>query len=430
MLRKRFGLVLAVVLGFVLLLSACGPAPAATNPAPAATPVAEKPKEPVTITFMTFSAAPDHLKDLDKIVQAFQAKNPDVKVQVDPVAYNDYFTKLQTAAAGGSLPDSFELNYENFVAYAKKGVLADMSALASADKAFNPAVYYPKAYQVFQYQGKQYGLVETFSTVVLFYNKDLFDKAGVKYPTADWKWTDEVEAAKKLTSSGVWGTFQPVQFWEFYKTIAANGGSIVDSAGKVVIDSPANQETLQYMIDKVKKYHVTPTDAEMGGQDDGALFKAGKIAMDHTGIWMFGAFKDVPFKWDIALEPGNQTHASHFFANAISISKTSKNQEAAWRWSKFLTAAAEAAQVRVDSGWELPAVADSKLVDGYLKQTPPASRQAVFDALNYPVVPPVLENWDAETKAVGDELDAAKAGKKSVAEALTAAKSKLEAMTK
>jgi multiple sugar transport system substrate-binding protein len=153
--------------------------------------------DPVTITYTTFSAAPNYISQLEATIAAFEAAHPDIKV-----------------------------NYENFVSYASKGALADLGPQIAADTEFSTAIYNPTALAAFQQDGKQYGLVESFSNVVLFYNKDLFDKAGVAYPTAEWTWKDELAAAQKLTDSanGVWGDFAPIQFWEFYKTIAQNGG--------------------------------------------------------------------------------------------------------------------------------------------------------------------------------------------------------------
>lgn len=225
--------------------------------------------EDVTVKYMTFSAAPNYLKELDATITAFEADHPGIKVTYETAAWDAYFTKLQTLVAAKQAPDAFELNFENFVTYADKGALADLTPLISADTGFSTSVYNPTALAAFQQDGKQYGLVESFSNVVLFYNKDLFDAASVAYPTADWTWTEELEAAQKLTnaSAGVWGDFAPIQFWEFYKTIAQNGGSILSPDKKTVtIDSPQNVETLQWMIDKVSKYKVTPSDVEMAGQ--------------------------------------------------------------------------------------------------------------------------------------------------------------------
>jgi ABC-type glycerol-3-phosphate transport system substrate-binding protein len=98
MLRKS--LLFAVVMLFVLALS-----PAAAQ-------------DTTTIRYFTFSAAPDHVEDLDTIVQAFQAENPTIQVSVETAPFADYFTLLQAGIASGDAPDVFELNYENFVTYA------------------------------------------------------------------------------------------------------------------------------------------------------------------------------------------------------------------------------------------------------------------------------------------------------------------------
>lgn len=385
--------------------------------------------EPVTIRYMTFSAAPDHLEDLEAMIAAFEKENPDIKVEYEAVGWDDYFTKLQTQVANKTEADTFELNYENFVTYASKNALYDMDTLMKNDSDFDSSVFNETALNAFRLNGKQYGLVESFSNVVMFYNKDLFDAAGVAYPDPSWTWEDELAAAQKLTNkdAGVWGTYSPIQFWEFYKTIEQNGGKIFnDDKTEVLIDSKENVETLTWMIDKIEKYNVTPSDAQMSGQSDGDLFKAGKIAMLRTGIWMFGAFADAPFNWDIALEPGNTQKAHHFFSNGVAISKNTKNAEAAWKWVKFFTSSQEAAEIRVASSWELPALTDETLLEGYLSQTPPASRNVVFEALDSLVVPPVIESWNELTDAVGQELEQAKLGQKTPQEALTDAKAVLE----
>jgi|LGOV01.1.fsa_nt_gb multiple sugar transport system substrate-binding protein len=391
----------------------------------------EEVKEPVVIKYMTFSAAPDHIEDLEKMISAFEKQNTDIKIEYETYAWGDYFTKLQTLVASGTAPDTFELNYENFVTYASKGTLYNMEAMILADKEFDSNVFNETALNAFKYEGSQYGLVESFSNVVMFYNKDLFDEAGVGYPQDSWTWEDELEAAQKLTNAdtGVWGTFAPIQFWEFYKTIEQNGGKIFnDDKSEVVIDSKENIETLQWMIDKIEKYNVTPSDAQMSGQSDGDLFKAGKIAMLRSGIWMFDAFKDTEFKWDIALEPGNTQKAHHFFSNGVAISKDTENAEAAWKWIKFFTSSQEAAKIRVDSSWELPALTDEALLKTYLEKNPPESRDVVFKALDSLVVPPVIGNWNELTDIVGKELDQAKLGVKTVEEALKDAKTAIESI--
>src|SRR2546428_1190364 len=285
---RRFFRIATAALAASFAMSACGQATTTVTPGP------------VKLTYFTFSAAPDHLNDLNTIIAAFHQKYPNITIDVQTASFNDYFTKLQTAIAGGTAPDTFELNYENFVSYSSAGSLLDLSGQASSDSGFKSSVYYPRAYGVFNESGKQYGLPESFSDVLLFYNKDLFDAAGVSYPTTDWTWSDELTAAQKLTdkSKGVWGDFQPIQFFEFYKVLAQNGGKFLSSDKKhSTFNDQAGIDAATWLVSKVGK--VMPTDAQLGGQNDEAPFKTGKLAVWHAGIWEVAPMKAVPLKWGV-----------------------------------------------------------------------------------------------------------------------------------
>lgn len=436
---------LTALIALAVSVAACAapPAPAARVTAPTSPSAVQPTVAPVeqattagpsgTITYFTFSAAPDHLKDLDEMIKAFQVANPNVTVKVETSPYNDYFTKLQTLIAGGQAPDVFELNYENFVSYASKEVLLDLTPFVRADTAFDPKAFYPRAYEAFNLNGKQYGLSESFSNVVLFYNKDLFTAAGVDLPKNDWTWDDALAAAKKLTdaSKGQWGLFKPIQFFEFYKTAYQFGCDFFNADKTAVqINDPKCVDALTFMVNLTNKDRVMPTDAELGGVSDGDLFKSGKLAMWVNGIWQFAAMKDAPFNWDIVVEPGAERKGTHFFSNAVVISKDTKNPAAAWAWLKFFTTAPEAAKIRVASSWELPALNNQDLFIDYLALTPPPNRQAVFDSLNYIVTTPVVEKQSEMQDAIGKQLDKAKLGQISPQGALNQAKKDVDLLLK
>jgi len=387
------------------------------------------PVEPETITYFTFSAAPDHLEDLDNMIGIFEAANPNVNVEVETAPFDEYFTKLQALIAGGEAPDVFELNYENFVTFASKGVLADLTGRMEADPDSAVGVYYPRSYDAFNYNGLQAGLPATFSTVVLFYNKDLFDAAGIDYPAADWTWADAVEAGKAITDAdaGVWGLCSPIQFWEFYKKAAQNGCAFFnEDQTEVTIDSPECVEALQTMIDFVTTDGVMPSDVDMAGISDGDLFNSGNLGMLVTGIWMYGAFADAPFAWDIQVEPGMAEKATHFFANGVSVFAASEHRDAAYEWAKFFTSSPEMAEIRVASGWELPTLNNPEYVEGYLSQTPPDNRAAVFESLEYSIVPPVIARQNEMQDTVNQLIDLVKLGELTPEEALSQAKVQIE----
>jgi multiple sugar transport system substrate-binding protein len=406
-----------------------------SNPSPAAETKQEPQKAPVTLKFMQYTASGSQEQTLADMVKAFENAHPDIKVQVDVVDFNNYYTKLNTQIASGDAPDVFEVGYENFVTYAAKNTVKDLTPIIAKDTAFKPDIFKGLAYDAFKYQGKQYGLVEDFSDVVLFYNKDLFDKKQVKYPDASWTWKDELDAAQKLTDAknGIWGTYAPIQFYEFYKTIAQNGGSIWSADGKPTVNSKENIEALNWMLDKARKYKVSPPlNDDTFNQPDADLnaFKSGKLAMLRGGIWNFARFADAPFKWDIALEPGNTKKAHHFFADGLVVSEKSKNADAAWTFIKFMSSDPAVVNLRIEKNWSVPALSDEKVMDAYFKQTPPESKKVVMEALDTLVLPPVgpiPDKWNDLTKAVGDELDKAKLqGDYTAEQALNAAQAKVQ----
>ncbi len=425
--NKKFAITFVSLLALAaLLLGACGPAatpntvtiretvPVQQTVVVNQTQVVEKmitptaaPAEPVTITYFEFSSSPDHVKDMAQLVQYFEADHPNIKVNVVSAPFADYFSKLQTLIAGGQAPDVFELNAENFVTYASKGLLLDVNPLAKADPNFNVKNYNAGANKAFTYNGMQLGMPTSFSTVVLFYNKDLFDKAGVAYPTNDWTWDDVMTAAKKLNDPAhkVWGMNSNIQFYEFFKKIAQNGCSIFNADyTQVTINAPECVQALETEISFLKA-GVMPTDAQKGGVPDEQMFKAGQLAMDTNGIWQFAAFKDAPFKWDIVVEPGMKQKATHFFANAAAVFAATKHPQEAWEWVKFYTSDPRMAKIRIATGWELPAINNADYVKDYLTQTPPANRQAVFDSLNYVVLVPVIARESELQDAVTNVLN-------------------------
>ena len=386
-----------------------------------------------TLNYYSFTTDANHVKTLDGLIAGFQRENPDVEVKYTTAPFDSYFTKLQTDIAAGQAPDVFELNYENFTTFASKGTLLDLGSRLKTEATPATKTFYPAALNAFKMGGTQYGLPITFSTVVLFYNKDLFDKAGVAYPNASWTWKDELEAAKKLTDPAkrVWGVFQPVQFWEFYKVAAQAGGGLRVTPN-VAIDTSRNREALRWLTEKTLVHKVMPSAAEMSGVDDGGLFVNGQLAMLHTGIWMFDAFSKAKFNWDIAVEPGNVKKATHFFSNAAVVSKTSKNADAAYRWVKYLASSPATVKARIDTSWELPALSleQKSLLQGYLAKPMPANREAVFESLRYAVTPPVVDKQSQLQDIINQEFEAARLGTKTVEAALGSAQKRVTDLMK
>lgn len=357
----------------------------------------------VTITYSNFIANGGNEENLQRIVDAFEAENPDITVEVTTSAYADYFTKLQTDLAAGTAADVFDVDAGSFANIQASGALAELTDV-------DAAAYRTSLLDTYNVDGAQYGLPTSFSNVVLFYNQELFDAAGVEYPTSEWTWADEQAAAEKLTdaAAGVWGDYQPISYHEYYKTVQQAGGEFLSEDGsEAAFDSEAGIAAAEWLAGKSGT--VMPTAADGAGTPDFDLnlFKDGKLAMWHTGIWMIGLVGELPFEWNIAVEPGDTQKASATFSNAVVVSGDSEHQEAAQKWAEYLSSSQETVDVRLEAGWELPAVSDEALLAPYLDKTPPANRQAVFDSLEHVAVAPELganaqQIQDAVTNALGE----------------------------
>ena len=389
-----------------------------------ATPAA--PSGPVTITYTNFISQGANEGNLTKIVNAFEKANPKITVKVTTLPYAGYNTAQQTDIAAGSESDVFDIDgSSNYGPLQANGVLAELKGVDS--KVYNKGLL-----DTYQTGGKQYGLPTSFSDVVLYYNKDLFDAAGVKYPTDKWTWADETAAAKKLTdaAAGVWGDHQPVTWNEYYKVLVQNGETFLNAKGtKAAFNTPGGIEAAHWLVDKSGT--TMPTIAEGQGTPDfdTNLFKAGKLAMLHTGIWVFGNFADTPANWDIAIEPGNKKQASAVFSNAVGVSATSKHIPEAQKWAEYLSSSDEEVNVRLDTGWELPTISDTKKLDTYLTKGKPANRQAVFDAATKIAPQPSIgANQSQMQDIMTGELIEAQAGRETVEQALDNAEKKINAL--
>jgi len=385
-----------------------------------------------TVDYFSFTTGSDRFETLEALIEVFEAENPGITINYTTADFGSYFTKLQTDFAAGNAPDVFELNYETFVTFASRDTMLDLQPYMDASAAISDSTFYPAALDAFAFDGHQYGLPITFSTVMLIYNKDMFDAAGLSYPDESWTWDDVLSAATALTDAPnrVWGISQPVQFWEFYKVAAQAGGGL-QVAPTVEINTEANLAAAHYLVDKVTVHHVMPTDAEMSGVGDIDLFLNQQLGMIVTGIWMFDQFiNEADFEWDVAVEPGGANKATHFFSNAAVVANTSDVPEAAYKWVEFLASNPAVADARIETSWELSALSleQADALEAYLSKPEPANREAVFESLAYAVNPPVIENQPQLQDIINQELEAARLGTKTVEQALADAQARVEAV--
>lgn len=302
----------------------------------------------------------DGLKDyLTQCKANFEKAHSNITITLDCTAWDEYWTKLEAAATGGSVADVFQMNGVNISKYAKGGVLLPLDSITSSSAV--DLSNYPKAMDsLYNVNGKQYGIPMDYDTIGLWYNKKLFDAAGISYPTDKWTWDDLVKAAKALTntSKGIYGINAGYADQQgFYNTVFATGGYITNGTDFGFNDANT-RKGIQCWYDLMKA-GVSPSEASLEENAAYLQFMAGKLGMTFAGDWMVSYFssKDstVANYCDVtALPTINGKRASVIHGKANCVSASTKNQNEALAWVEYL-AGDEANQILGKSGVCIPA---------------------------------------------------------------------------
>jgi multiple sugar transport system substrate-binding protein len=293
---------------------------------------------------------------LQSIADEFNKQHDDIVVKMQAHAGGDYYTKIQTVLAANNGPDVMWMNGPNFPKFQSKGFFLSYSDYIKKDK-YSMDNYPKSLVDLYSADGKAYGMPKDYDTIGLFYNKELFDKAGVKYPDESWTWDDLRSAAKKLTKDGQWGIAAHASTQEvIYPFMVQNGVKPVEDDKKSTKqDSPEAIEAIQFLYDLMYTDKSSPDGQYMTDNNPTQLFQSGKVAMIMSGSWMakpyYEAMKD---KVDVAELPqkkkdGNIIHGIGWVTNA----KT-KNPDAVWEFIKWL-GSKEVALMQAESGTVIPA---------------------------------------------------------------------------
>ena len=365
-------------------------------------------EEPVTITYATFSASGAQEETLKKMVEVFEEKNPDIKVDVQLTGYDDYFTKLATTVGGGNAPDVFEMNMENFLAYMLRGACADLTGLV------DPASYSEGALPACRSDGKLYAVPSRASPpACCSTTRRCSIRRASTIRTIPGPGPRRRRRLRRSSALGddIWGCFQPISYNEFYKSVKGNGGSLLnEDYTAFTVNTPENVAVLEADAwpgqGRRTRTAVDVSNAEdMAGRGDWDLFSEGKLGMLVSGIWGFQTFTDqCDFDWDITVEPGFKDKSTFFFANVNCVSTESDKQKAAARFVDAMGSDPDIVQLRLDASWELPTIADQTKLTQYLEVTPPDNREAVFDSMDYAVAPPALLEQGAVSEIIGNVL--------------------------
>ena len=356
---SKISKIISLVLLATMLLSACGgqgtqtpaatEAPAITQAPATSAPTTAPSGEKTTITLATWAGA-DESKELQAVIDKVNAEATDFQIVHQPNP-SDYYTKLQTMIAGNTAPDLMWLSQEYVANFADNGAILDITDQV-ANLSDMPAAklddYYPASLAVAKYSDRLYGLPWIAQPVVLYYNPDLFQKAGVNPPDESWTWDTFKDAAKKLTVKDASGnitqygtTFSgwpPIHMFIWQ----AGGEVITPDLKSSPIDSPEAIQGEQFYADLIYNPDYAVPEDVIKEQGFGEMAKAGKVAM-----FFGGASDDLDYAYQkdpknakmvAALVPKGPKDRTTFAWTAITaVSSQTKNPDLAIKAMVALT---------------------------------------------------------------------------------------------
>ena len=311
--------------------------------------------EPVTITYLAWAEGSEQ-EDQKAAIDAFMAENPDITVEAQFVPYDDYHSKINTLIAAGETPDAYYINEYLAVDWGEKGVAIDLKPLFAADGIDMEATFIPAA--LFKNAaGNIYGLASGVVNQMMYFNKEMFDDAGIAYPPQDpaeaWTWAEFVEACKALTTDAdgnhpgdagfnanntvAFGTKNQT-FWLFLLPVLQNNdaGFFSPDGMATGLDTPEGKEVLQAMYDLMYVDQVAPTGATAEALPGNTqLFKNKQLGTLISGSWEYQSFASEGIDVGLAPIPAFTRSTTVAWASANQISATSANPEAAYKFLSY-----------------------------------------------------------------------------------------------
>ncbi|MFA5143650.1 MAG: sugar ABC transporter substrate-binding protein [Candidatus Omnitrophota bacterium] len=385
--------------------------------------------KPVEIE-VAFWGAPDEINIITGMIERWQAKHPEILVKLQHTPYRGYVDKLLTRIAGRAAPDIICTEVDLFVTFQTKNVLLPLDEYVKNDPEFDAKAFYPEIIKRFTVGGKLYAMPrDTAPFACVYYNKKLFDEAGVPYPSDDWDVNDMLDKAKRLTKYDKDGRVTQYGFyaWAWQNFVYAFGGSLVDDVKaptRCTLDSKEAVAGLQFYADLINKHKVHPssiamTNLAMGVQ---AMFMTGRLAMFSSGIWETpGLRKTKEFDWDVAMFPKGSkgVRGMGTGGSGYCILNTTRHPKEAYQVIKALTGK-DAESMLADTGLAQPALVEiAQGVHWLGSDLPPRNKRMLDEAMKYVVYSPFHPKWrELQDLYINPQFDLLFSGKRTAAEAV------------
>ncbi len=326
-----------------------------------------------TIQFASWGSKSE-IDILKPILNDFEKENPNIKVDFMHIPQN-YFQKIHLLFASNTAPDVVFMNNLYLPVYAN--FLQEMPIQTG---------YYTQALEALSYDGKLYAIPRDVSNLVIFYNKDMFNKKRISYPDKNWTFDDFLKIAQKLTDDRTFGVSFEEDPLFYLPYLMSEGGGILPEE----INKTESQNALKFYADLRNKYHVAPKKVESASATMAQMFLQERLGMYISGRWMVPKLREeAKFDWDIVQFPrGTKGSIVQLDASGWAIAKSSKHKNESMKFINYL-ASKKSSEQFAKSGLIIPARIDVSVNDGQK----PLHSQVFIEIINTSKPTPVTKNY-------------------------------------
>ena len=366
------------------------------------------------VRFLVFGD-PEEIKAYRQVASDFEARTGDDVQLVEASDRSDLIARLSTSIAAGAPPDVFLMNYRYYAQFAARGAIEPVTDRLAESDSFEARDFYAVALEAFRWRGEQLCIPQNVSSLVVYYNRDLFARYGVPEPEDDWTWNTMVSDAALLTrdangrqivagdpdaggaKAAAYGLGVEPTVIRVAPFIWSNGSELVDDAAeptRFTLETPQAQEALRGFLDLRQAYGVVPSDVEVEATDDETRFANGGLAMLLSSRRSTPLFRTITaFDWDVAPLPRWRERAGILHSDAFCITAGSERKDAAWEFVEYALGP-EGQRTLAESGRTVPSLVDVSRSDAFLDPTLPPRRAQVFlDGIPTIRRVPVISTW-------------------------------------
>lgn len=339
------------------------------------------PKDSRTVVEFASWGSKSEIDILKPILLDFEKENPEIKIDFMHIPQN-YFQKIHLLFASNTAPDVIFINNLYLPIYANANLLEELTVDKTA--------FYPQALEALSWNGKLYAIPRDVSNLVVFYNKDLFDRKNIAYPTSEWNFDDFLKTAQKLTDKSTFGVSFEDDPLFYLPYLMSNGGGILPNE----INKNGSQYGLNFYADLRKKYHVAPLKSESASATMAQMFLQQKLGMYISGRWMVPKLREeASFDWDVTQFPkGTNGSIVQLDASGWAIAKSSKHKEEAQKLVNYL-ASKENSEKFATSGLIVPARKDASKSKYFLDGQKPVHSKIFLDIIETSKPTPVTVDY-------------------------------------